>query len=114
MIFYLEPKLDNLIDYLAKRGEYIGTLNCDNNENITKSDISFDKIQENLKNNRFLVVLIFNKTWELCILFNTSEGAAEIKTNYKTCKMIWYWLDGKYIKECLPHMQYKQFKQIFY
>ena len=115
MVFYLEPKIEPLIEYLANRGEYIGTLNCEESEEkLTKEDVSFEKIQENLKQNKFLVVLIFNRTWELCILFNNSDGARELKSKFKECRMIWYWLDGKYMQDCLPHMQYKQFLKMFY
>jgi hypothetical protein len=37
----------------------------------------------------------------------------EVKTKYKGKQMFWYWLDRKYIKDCLPNIKYKEFAKIF-
>lgn len=115
MIFYIEPKGSEILEYMAERGEFIGPLNSvdPNIKNINKSDISIQKIEENIKLRKFLVVVIFYNTWQFCILANTVDGFNEIKTKYKTHQMFWYWLKEEYIKECLPSIQYKEFKKIF-
>lgn len=115
MIFYIEPKGEEILEYIAERGEYIGALNSNDTEikNINKNDISIQKIENNLNERKFLVVVIFYNTWQFCILANTSDGFNEIKTKYKQSQMLWYWLKEEYIKECLPAIQYKEFKKIF-
>lgn len=115
MIFYIEPKGKEILEYIAEYGEYIGLLNSNDPtaKNINKTDISIQKIEEHLNERKFLVVVIFYKTWQICILANTSDGFNEIKTKYKECQMFWYWLKEEYIKNCLPSIQYKEFKKIF-
>ena len=115
MIFYIEPKGIDVLEYIAERGEYIGALNSNDKDTkiINKTDISIQKIEENLKDRKFLVVVIFYNTWQFCILANTSDGFNEIKTKYKQNQMLWYWLKEEYIKNCLPSIQYKEFKKIF-
>lgn len=115
MVFYIEPKGEEILDYIATRGEYIGALNSNDAEtkNINKDDISIKKIEKQLADGKFLVTVIFYNTWQFCILANTSDGFNEIKTKYKKCQMYWYWLNEEYIKECLPSIQYKELKKIF-
>ena len=115
MIFYIEPKGTEILEYFAERGEYIGSLNSNDPETkkIKKEDISIQRINEQLNIRKFLVCVIFFNTWQFCILANTSDGLNEIKTKYKGCQMFWYWLDEKYIQNCLPSIQYKEFKKIF-
>ena len=115
MIFYIEPKGMEILEYIPEKGEYIGSLNSNDPETkkVSKEDISIEKIEERLKNRDFLVAVIFYNTWQFCILANTSDGLNEIKTKYKTCQMLWYWLNEEYIKNCLPSIQYKDFKKIF-
>ena len=115
MIFYIEPKGQDVIEFLADKGEYIGSLNSSdiNAKVLTKEDISINNINEKLKQNKYLIALIFYSTWQICILANTSDGLNEIKTKYKSNQILWYWLDEEFIQLCLPSMQYKEFKRIF-
>lgn len=115
MIFYIEPKGEDTLEYLAKNGEYIGVLNSpdQNAKKLIKSDISIEKIDEKLKDGKFLVSLVFYNTWAIALIANTSDALAEIKTKYKSNQMLWYWLDNEYVKDCLPSIQYKELKKIF-
>lgn len=113
MLFYIDAHGQSIDEYLAENGEYIGLLGNKKGNNISPNDISIDKINEKLKEDKFLVCMILNNTWWVCVLFNTSDGAQEIKSKYKGKQMIWYWLERKYIKQCLPNMQYKDFEKIF-
>ena len=105
MIFYIEPKGEDTLEFLAKNGEFIGTLNSPDKDAkvLTKSDISIENIDKKLQEGKYLVTLIAN----------TSEGLAEIKTKYKANQMLWYWLDETFVKLCLPNIQYKELKKIF-
>ncbi len=116
MVFYIEPRGSEILEYFSERGEYIGSLNSNNpnSKNITKDDISISKIEENLRNKKFLIVVIFLNTWQICILANTSDGLNEIKTKYKKNQMLWYWVKEEYIQSCLPSIQLKEFKKIFH
>jgi hypothetical protein len=113
MVFYIDSRGCGIDEYLAGNGEYIGMLGNPSGDNISPSDISIEKINEKLNNNKFLVCLILNNTWWVCVLFNTSDGAKEVKSKYKGKQMLWYWLDREHIKRCLPNMQYKEFEKIF-
>ena len=113
MLFYIDAHGCGIDEYLAENGEYIGMLGNSNRTNISPADISIDKINEKLKEDKFLVCMILNNTWWVCVLFNTSAGAKEVKTKYKGKQMIWYWLSRECIKRCLPNMQYKEFEKIF-
>ena len=115
MIFYIEPKGCEILEYIAERGLFIGTLNSPDKtaKKLEKDDISIERIEEHLKDHKFLISVIFYNTWQICIIANTSDGLNEIKSKYKACQMIWYWLDEQYIRECLPSIQFKEFKKIF-
>ena len=115
MIFYIEPKGQDVIEFLAENGEYIGSLNSpdSNAKALTKEDISINNINEKLKEQKYLISLVFYNTWQICILANTADGLNEIKTRYKSNQILWYWLGEEYIQQCLPNMQYKEFKRIF-
>jgi hypothetical protein len=113
MVFYIDSKGKDIQEFIAENGEYIGTLGNKNDVNISPTDISLEKINEKLKDDKFLVCLILNDTWWVCVLFNNSDGANEIKTKYKGKQMFWYWLDRQWIKYCLPNIKYKEFEKIF-
>ncbi len=115
MIFYIEPKGIEILEYLAKNGEYIGTLNSPDKEAkcLEKSDISLENIEQKLKDGKFLITLIFYNTWQICLIANTSDAFSEITTKYKSNQMLWYWLEERFVKESLPHIQYKELKKIF-
>lgn len=113
MVFYIDAKGCETQEFIADKGEYIGVLGNKNEKNISPSDISLEKIHEKLQEDKFLVCLILNDTWWVCIVFNNSAGANEIKTKYKGKQMFWYWLERKYIKYCLPNLQYKEFEKTF-
>lgn len=115
MIFYIEPKGEDILEYMAKNGEYIGSLNLpdENAKKLTKADISIEHVEEMAENHRYLICLIFYNTWHICMIANTSDAFDDIKTKYKSNQMLWYWLDEEYVKSCLPSIQYKEFKKIF-
>ena len=113
MVFYIDAKGCETQEFIVDKGEYIGVLGNKNEKNISPSDISLEKIHEKLQEDKFLVCLILNDTWWVCIVFNNSDGANEIKTKYKGKQMFWYWLERKYIKYCLPNLQYKEFEKTF-
>lgn len=113
MVFYIDAPGKGIEEYLADHGEYIGLLGYENGKNITADDISIDKINKKLEEDKFLVCLIMNNTWWVCVLFNNSDGAKEINSKYKGKKMLWYWLERQFIKHCLPNMKYKEFEKIF-
>lgn len=113
MIFYIEPKGEELIEFMAENGEYIGTLNSPDSEAkiLEKSDISIEKISNKLKENIYLACLIFHNTWHICIIANTQEAFNEIKTKYKSNQMLWYWIGDEYVKRSVPNIQYKNLRR---
>lgn len=113
MLFYLDAHSISIQEYLADKGDYIGMIGSPENVNITAQDISLEKIQEHEKNNEFLICSILNGSWWVAILFNTPEGAAEIKSKFKGRTMLWYWLKRSDLKFCLHHIQNKEFDKLF-
>jgi hypothetical protein len=113
MLFYLDAHSYTIQEYLAKVGTYIGMLGNPDGVNIKPQDISLNKIKEHEKNDEFSVCSILNGSWWIGILFNTQEGANEIKMKYKGKPMLWYWISRDNLKFCLPHMQLKEFEKIF-
>lgn len=114
MVFYINARGKDTQEFIAENGEYIGVLGNKNEENISPADISLEKINKRYENeDKFLVCLILNDTWWVCILFNNADGAKEIKLKYKGKQMYWYWLERKYIQFCLPNIQYKEFEKLF-
>lgn len=113
MLFYLDAHSESIQEFLSREGEYIGALGTPEGATIKKDDISIDKINEHQANNEFLVCSIMNSTWWIGILFNTPEGANEIKTKYKGKVMLWYWLKREKLESCLHHMQLKNFNLEF-
>lgn len=115
MIFYIEPKGEDTLEFLAKNGEFIGTLNSPDKDAkvLTKSDISIENIDKKLQEGKYLITLIFHNTWYITLIANTSDSLTEIKTKYKANQMLWYWLDETFVKLCLPNIQYKELKKIF-
>lgn len=115
MIFYIEPKGEDVLEFMAKNGEYIGSLNSPDKDAkvLEKTDICMERIEEKLKDELFLVCLIFHNTWHICLIANTSDALSEIKTKFKTNQMLWYWLSDAYVKLCLPNIQYKELRKIF-
>lgn len=110
MLYYLDAPGESIQDFLANNGNYIGILGSKDDKNISPSDIALDKINEHLKNNEFLICCILNGSWWNALIFNTSEGAFELKTKYKGKPMLWYWLKRDKVEFCLPHMKLKQFE----
>lgn len=113
MIFYIDAKGEGIDEFLADKGEYIGMLGSKTEQNITPNDISLERINEHLKEDKFLVCLVMNGAWWVCVLFNNSDGAQEIKQKYKGKIMLWYWLSREWLKFCMHHMQYKEFIKEF-
>jgi len=114
MVFYLDVRGQDINEFLAENCDYIGILGSKNEDvkNITKEDISLDKINEHQEKNEFLVALIMNSTWWVCILFN-ADGAKEYKEKYKGKPTLWYWVSRDVLKFCMHHMQYKEFLREF-
>ena len=113
MVFYIDAKSDDIFDYLSENGEFIGTLGSTTSQNITPNDISIDKINEKLKEDKFLVCAIMVSTWWVCVLFNNADGANEIKRKYKGKLMSWFWLSRENLKFCMHKLQYKEFLKEF-
>lgn len=113
MLYYLNSHGSSIQEYLAENGEYIGILGSKEDNNIKPSDISLDKINEHLLKNEFLVCCILNGSWWVALIFNTKEGATEIKLKYKGKPMLWYWVKRHKIEECLPHIKLKEFENEF-
>jgi len=113
MVFYIDSRGEAIEEFLARNGEYIGILGSKTEKNITADDISLEKINERLKNDEFLLCLVMNGTWWVCVLFNNSDGAQEVKKKYKGKIMLWYWLSRQWLKFCMHNIQYKDFLREF-
>jgi len=113
MVFYIDSRGTAINEYLAENCKYIGILGSKTTNNITPDDIALAKINEHLANNEFLVCLVMNSTWWVCILFNNADGARELKEKYKGKIMLWYWITRDQLKFCMHHMQYKEFCKEF-
>ena len=113
MIYYIDAKGESIDEYLASNAEYIGMLGSKTEKNITPADISLDKINERLKMDQFLVCCIMNATWWICILFNSPDGAKEIRTNHKGKLMLWYWMTREQIRYCMGSIHFKEFEKEF-
>ena len=112
MLFFIDAKGQSIQEYLAENCEYIGILGSSSEKNISPAEISVDRINEMMKQDKFLVCLIMNSTWWICILFN-SDGAKEIKSKHKGKIMLWYWMTRDQLKFCMHHMQFKEFLKEF-
>ena len=113
MDFYIDAKGEGIDEFLADNGEYIGMLGSKTEENISPDDISIEKINGRLKADEFLLCLIMNGAWWVCVLFNNADGAQEVRSKYKGKIMLWYWLSRDRLKYCMHHMQYKEFLKEF-
>lgn len=114
MIFYLDARGQEINEYIADVGDYIGILSpSKENSNLKPDDISIDKINSHLAKDEFLVVVIMNQTWWVSLIFNNVDGANELKKKYKGKVMLWYWVKRENIKFCMHNMQYKEFLKIF-
>ena len=113
MVFYIDARGQDIAEYLAENCEYIGILGSKTEKNITPADISLQKINEHLANDEFLVALVMNHTWWLCLLFNNVDGATEMKMKHKGKITLWYWMSRDCLKFCMHNLQYKEFLKEF-
>lgn len=113
MLFYLDAYSESIQEFLSREGEYIGALGIAEAPTLKKDDISLEQIQKHQANGEFLICSIMNGSWWLGILFNTPEGAAEIKAKYKGKPLLWYWLKRDKLEHCMHHMQLKNFNLEF-
>ena len=89
MLYYLDSRSESIQEWLAENAEYIGIIGGAEGNTITSKDISIENV------------------------FNTPEGAAEVKSKYKGKPLVWYWLDKEKLEFCMHHMQLKNFKKEF-
>lgn len=113
MLYYLDSRSEPIQEWLSENGEYIGIIGGADGNTITAKDISVEKIEEHKKERKFLVCAALVGTWWVAVLFNTPEGAAEVKAKYKGKPLLWYWIDKDKLEFCMHHMQLKYFKKEF-
>ena len=112
MLFYLDSRGESIQEYLAREGNYIGSVGTEEST-LKKSDISLENIIAKQNEDQFLVCCVMNGAWWVAVLFNTPEGAAELKAKYKGKPMLWYWVTRENIEYCLHHIQMKYFNLEF-
>ena len=112
MLYYIDAHGESIQEYLAREGEYIGGIGIAENT-LKKEDISLENIKTKQDDGIFLMCSVMNGSWWVGILFNTPEGAAELKAKYKGKPMLWYWIERDKLEACMHHMQLKNFNLEF-